>query len=106
MMKNVISYTMMYPLLRDDQKRLRMIYEPFTQKINYQIQIQYYDMKNKTNQYFMEVPDIEKVTHSLYRSFILQTTIKAIDFIHLSKNINEYNKELTSLQRSLIYLPI
>jgi len=106
MIKNVISYTMMYPLLKDDQKRLRMIYEPFTRKINYQLQIQYYDLKNKTNQYFMEVPDIEKVTHSLYRSFILQTTIKLIDIIHLSKNINENSEKLTSLQRSLIYLPI
>ena len=106
MMKNVISYTMMYPLLKDDQKRLKMIYEPFTRKINYQLQIPYYDLIHKTNQYFMEVPDIEKVTHSLYRSFILQTTIKAIDIIHLSKNINENSEKLTPLQRSLIYLPI
>ena len=89
MFKNVMSYLVMYPLLRDDQKKLNLIYHSFPK--NHQITLQTY------LPHFDIVHD--KINYYLYSTF----PIKRFDINHILKKEDD---GLNELQRSLIYLPI
>lgn len=92
MLKNVISYVFMYPLLRDDQKKLNLIYNSFSKNDKFKIQtyLPHLDIINFQINYY------------LYSTF----PIKRFDLNHQIMNLKKEDDGLNELQRSLIYLPI
>lgn len=89
MFKNVMSYLIMYPLLRDDQKKLNIIYDTFSKNDKFKMQtyLPHLDMVYYQTNYY------------LYSTF----PIKPFDINHILKKDDD---GLNELQRSLIYLPI
>lgn len=90
MLKNVMSYLVMYPLLRDDQKKLNIIYDNFSKNNKFKMQtyLPHFDMIH------------DKINYYLYSTF----PVKRFDINHILKKDDDDG--LNELQRSLIYLPI